>query len=233
MSTNNQPLFISVEGLDGSGKTTICKLLSDYISEQNKLKTIVVEQNKKHTVGLEIRRLINTKATMSVSPNVMLHLFLAGIQETIEKDIVPAIKNSINVIADRYTLSTRVYQHDAFNVNEHCELIENNFIKPDFTFVLDVDPAISMKRVKARGEAQDIFEAQDLEVYQQRRKTLIKSVPENSSNIFFINANQPIEKVFKDMKWFIHRYIFPETTYEAIDTKNMSKEDVFNLLFKQ
>lgn len=225
--------FITVEGIDGAGKSSVCQFIKEYLAEKTNKLTKVVEQNRKHPVGLMVRNFIGGETARYASPNVFLYLFLAGIQETIEREIIPSLKNDEFVISDRFLLSTRVYQNNAYHVDAICDKIEEDFVRPDYTFILDIDPTTALKRINVRNQDTDVFETTDLDILEERRANFLKLERNSKTQFIIIDANQDFESVKEQIKYNIDLYILK--TIRVVNTeinKDKTVEDVYNLLFK-
>lgn len=225
--------FITVEGIDGAGKSSACQFIKEYLAEKTNKLVKVVEQNRKHPVGLMVRNFIGSESARYASPNVFLYLFLAGIQETIEKEIIPSLKNDEFVISDRFLLSTRVYQNDAYNVDTVCDKIEEDFVRPDFTFILDINPTTALDRINLRNQNGDVFETSDLDTLEERRANFLRLERNPETHFIIIDANQDFESVKEQIKYNIDLHVLK--TIRVIDkeiNKDKTVEDVYNLLFK-
>lgn len=184
-------MFITFEGVDGSGKSTQAKLLFDYI------KTIVGENNVILTrepggtiLSEKIRELIFS--TENINPISELLLFISARKEHLEKIILPAIQNNKIVICDRYIDSTIAYQGYGFNLN--IDLIEKlhdilNIRKPDLTFLLNIDINISLSRAISKKK----FECMGIEIYEKIQNGFLKIAQENPEKYHIIQSNNNIQ----------------------------------------
>lgn len=161
------PQIISVEGLDGTGKTTLTFKIEHYLQSLG-YRAGIVRQNKDTVFGEWMRKLIQSKDADSISDNAFTFLFAAGFIDTIENKFMPILTDNGIVISDRFTLSTRVYQDKSIFSKEVCDIIENH-LKPDVVFLLDTDLSVLQKRIEKRGEATDKFETVDIEELAVRR----------------------------------------------------------------
>jgi dTMP kinase len=156
----NQGLFITFEGIDGSGKSTQSELLSSKLSELGH--DIIKTREPGGSVGAElIRTLLVSGDTDRWSPETEILLFTAARRDHMEKTIQPALDTGKIVICDRYADSTRVYQGVAradlrVTVDQLHDIIIQK--EPDITFVIDADPENSLARGLARGSGEDRFE---------------------------------------------------------------------------
>ncbi|MDR0622392.1 MAG: dTMP kinase [Deltaproteobacteria bacterium] len=149
--------FYAFEGLDGSGKSTQATLLRDALERQG-LKPL---QRREPTDGSE-GRLIRERASsgaLSIAPHLEMELYLADRLRDVNEKILPALKAGHPVIIDRYVLSNVAYQgaRGAYAPLDILALNEN-FPRPDLTFLLDVPPELALSRVGARGGPRSGYE---------------------------------------------------------------------------
>lgn len=192
--------FISVEGIDGVGKSTVCEFIKRYITEKTNKKCSVVRQNRDEPIGKIIREFISTNPeAKNVSDRVYPFLFLAGIAETVENVIQPALNRGEWVVTDRYTMSTAVYQNSVMT-----DLLLDDFSRwfasPKYIFVLDAPPKVIENRIEKRNEAGDIFETVPPEVINGRRKLFLDLALANSGEVFIIDTSKSLEEVLASVK---------------------------------
>ena len=153
-------LFITFEGIDGSGKSTQSEILASTLSAQGH--NIVKTREPGGSVGAElIRNLLVSGDTDRWSPETEILLFTAARRDHMEKTIQPALDAGKIVICDRYADSTRVYQGVArADLRETVDQLHDIIIQkePDITFVIDADPENSLARGLARDSGEDRFE---------------------------------------------------------------------------
>jgi len=187
--------FIVLEGIDGSGTTTQTKLLADYIYDKSKDNHIFMTREPSISpYGKEIRKRLRTDKNPKENAEKYFELFLQDREYHLKTQILPNLRNEVYVICDRYELSTYAYQQtqgiSANRIfNKHREL---KIIHPDITFLLDLDPEISMGRVEKKGEAKEVFEK--IEFQKELRKNYLEAV-NKYINIFVIDSSKPVEEV--------------------------------------
>ncbi len=153
-------LFVSFEGIDGSGKSTQARALADALRAQGR--KVVLTREPGGSDGAEaIRRLLVEGAPDRWSPETEILLFNAARRDHVEKTIRPALAAGATVITDRFTDSTRVYQGVARAslrplVEELQALVIG--IEPDLTYLIDMEPRVALARGLARGSGEDRFE---------------------------------------------------------------------------
>ncbi|UXU73644.1 MULTISPECIES: dTMP kinase [unclassified Paracoccus (in: a-proteobacteria)] len=176
-------MFISFEGIDGSGKSTQARRLAQELARRGQ--DVVLTREPGGSPGAEeIRRLLVEGGGERWSPETELLLFTAARRDHVERLIQPALARGSWVISDRFADSTRVYQGqvraDLASLVEELHRLTIG-IEPDLTLVIDIDPGVAFARGMARGGQEDRFEALGLEFQEKLRAgfhRLVRSHPE-------------------------------------------------------
>lgn len=164
-------MFISFEGIDGSGKSTQARRLAGALAERG-TETVLTREPGGSPGAEEIRRLLVEGGSERWSPETELLLFTAARRDHLERLIRPALARGVWVVTDRFANSTRVYQGAARA--EQRALVDDLHrlmigLEPDLTFVIDIDPEISLRRGQARGGNEDRFEGMGLDFQRRLR----------------------------------------------------------------
>ncbi|MFI0394803.1 dTMP kinase [Paracoccus jiaweipingae] len=164
-------MFISFEGIDGSGKSTQAQLLADHLRAQGRKVTLTREPGGSPGAE-EIRRLLVQGGGDRWSAETECLLFTAARRDHLERVIRPALAAGQVVITDRFADSTRVYQGVTrgdlrATVDQLHQLMIG--LEPTLTFVIDLDPETGLARGHARGGAEDRFESMGLGFQQRLR----------------------------------------------------------------
>lgn len=152
-------LFITFEGIDGTGKSTQARLLAERLRAEGH-EVLMTREPGGAPGAEEIRRLLVSGAPGRWSPESELLLFTAARRDHVERTIRPALARSAVVICDRYVDSTRAYQGSA-GLREMVDTLHGLTIglDPDLTLILDMDPALAASRAMARATpGEDRFE---------------------------------------------------------------------------
>jgi dTMP kinase len=161
-------LFIVFEGPDGSGQSTQTELLAKWF-ERKKQKVIVTKEPTNSMIGGIIRAIL--KKEWQVDMKTLQLLFTADRAHHLETEIEPLIKKGVNIICDRYILSTLAFGSLEENL-EWLQQINSRFLEPDLIFILNVPGKICANRIAKTRFGFEFFEsAEKLEVI---RNTYIK-----------------------------------------------------------
>ena len=200
----NKGLFITFEGADGCGKTTQMNLLKDYLI-QNGYEVVLTREPGAKGLGEQLREIL-LNYDGEVADRCESFLFLADRAQNIETIVIPSIKQGKIVLCDRHIDSTVAYQGygrglDLDEIN-YLNNIATGGIKPDLTYVFDVDVETSAKRV---GDEKDRMESAGKEFFNRVRNGYLELAKQNPQRIKVINSTRSIEEVFQDvLKEFIN-----------------------------
>lgn len=187
-------LFITFEGLDGCGKTTQMELLEEYLKKAGKT---VVKTREPGAVGLgEKLREILLNYDGVVADRAESFLFLADRAQNIETIVLPAIKEGKIVLCDRHIDSSVAYQGYGRNLDiEEINCLNDlatSGLKPDLTFVFDIDIETSMQRV---GKSKDRMESAGIEFFNKVRQGYLDLGKKFPQRIKIIDSTQTIDEI--------------------------------------
>ena len=194
--------FIVVEGIDGSGKSTVCGKVADVLSGHG-IDVVLTAEPTYERVGALIRE----GSAGNVSQRTEALLFVADRNDHTER-IESWVSEGKVVLCDRYFASTVAYQSSGLDGDridrEWLIDINRQFIrKPDATILLDVDPSVSLDRVGVRGEAVSKFERPDF--LKQVRREYLNLAEEYGFEI--VDASADADKVFQDVLAIVEEII--------------------------
>ena len=189
------PLFITLEGIEGSGKSTNIKVINNYLNDKN-INYINTREPGGSEVGDQLRNiLLNTEKKLSNQTELLL--MLADRVNHIETLIQPNLEKGITVISDRFMDSSYAYQGGGREMGLHniTKIIEGlNIIQPNLTLLFDLPVEMALERAKKRSEL-DRFESEDYNFHQRIRETYLFLAKENSERIKIIDAAKDIKEV--------------------------------------
>lgn len=218
---SNSGYFITIEGGEGSGKTSQIKRLQEKLEEIGK--QVVVTREPGGTNGAEaIRHVLLSGAAEPMGPEFEAMLFTAARSDHVEMIIRPALKAGKFVICDRFIDSTRVYQGATGNVDieflKELEEIACEGALPDLTLILDLPPEEGMKRADARrakGKPADRFEKDALTLQRKRRAAYRKIAKEDPGRCVLVDATGTEAAVFKRLWSVVEQRIEDLATVEG------------------
>ncbi len=196
-------LFITFEGIDGCGKSTQLELVKAKLTELGK-EFIVVREPGGTVVGEKIRGILLDKKNDSMVPLAELLLYEAARAQITEEVIKPSLEKGITVICDRFYDSTTAYQGYARALGTELTDMLNETatagLKPDITFLLDLDPMTALKRRMGRGE-EDRLEALGTSFQNKVREGYLSAAAKDP-RIRKIDADRTPEEIFEEiMRW--------------------------------
>lgn len=209
----SKPLFITLEGGEGGGKSTQARRLKAHLESQGR--EVVLTREPGGTPEAEkIRDLLVQRDGGRWTPMAECALFFAARQMHIEHVIKPALADKKTVICDRFTDSTRAYQgyghgFDLENIERMNRLVTNNF-QPDLTFIFDIEPWLGLNRsLKQNSQSlgremtEDRFEKMDLSFHERLRHGFLEIAKNNPHRCRVIDASQSEDHVFQSIRQVI------------------------------
>ena len=192
-------MFISIEGIEGCGKSTLVNGLSEHL-QNKKIGHVITKEPGSTAIGKILRKILLDKK-QQISPLTELLLMFSDRLDHLEKVIKPSLKEGKIVITDRYIDSTYAYQGAGRGISK--DIIENlvtqtEILLPDKTILLDLDPEIGLKRASSRNEL-DRFESENLEFHKRLRKSFLKAAETNPERFLIINAEDEPEKILQSV----------------------------------
>ncbi|MBU1113429.1 MAG: dTMP kinase, partial [Candidatus Omnitrophica bacterium] len=196
--------FITVEGLEGSGKSSVIKFLNRFLKTKN-FSVKVYREPGSTRIGEKIRRILLDKQNKKLSAHTELLLYLAARTQLIEEKLTKDLKNYDFVICDRFFDSTLVYQGYALGlgriVNQAVRIFSLG-VKPDLTFYLDVSAKTGLSRLGQR----DRIESRPLAFHRKLRQGFLKLSRKNRKRIKVIDAGGSLEDIYKQTRRILEKY---------------------------
>jgi dTMP kinase len=184
--------FIAFEGPDGSGQSTQTHLLETQLSTEG---VRIIMRTKEPTLTSKAARKIQEvlHKRQEIDPLMLQGLFTEDRREHLDGEIIPALKNGATVIADRYFFSTFAFGSLECDLEELIDM-NKEFVMPDLTIILDVDPAICLDRIRKRAKEIQFFESvQKLKKVRETYKKLAERYPP----AHLINGEESKEEVHR------------------------------------
>ncbi len=197
-------LFITFEGADGCGKTTQIKLLDEYLRAKG-YKTLLTREPGSKGLGVKLREIL-LNYDGEVSPQCESFLFLADRAQHVDCIIKPALEEGVIVLCDRHTDSTVAYQGYGRGLDleqiHYLNNIATGGLKPDLTFVFDVDVETSQSRV---GAEKDRMESAGVEFFERVRQGFLEIAKSEPKRVKVIDSTQTIEKIHEQVVELVAR----------------------------
>ena len=189
-----QGIFITFEGAEGAGKSTNIRFVASYF-KRKKQPVLLVREPGSTKVSEAIREVLLDPKNKGMAKEVELFLYLAARAQLVREKILPALKGGKVVISDRYEDSTIAYQGfgegNPLPVIEKLSKVARGSLKPDLTFVLDIDPQKGLKR----GGRHDRVEKKSNSFHARVRHGFLALAQKNKNRIVLLSAHEPLEKV--------------------------------------
>ncbi|WP_061219166.1 dTMP kinase [Leptospira weilii] len=152
-----KPIFAVFEGIDGSGKSTLCKSLVEKLVERG-IPSVNFTEPTNFETGKYLRKFL--RGEIELGREEQINAFLNDREESLRQNILPSLESGRNVLLDRYMYSTAAYQSDDDLLPESIieKNLRRNFKIPDLLFYLDLSPEIALERLNRRKEEKERFE---------------------------------------------------------------------------
>jgi len=195
-------LFISFEGIDGSGKSTQVARLADHLRAQGR-DVVLTREPGGSTGAEEIRALVLQGDPDRWSAETELLLFTAARRDHLERLIRPALAEGKIVICDRFADSTRMYQGlSRGDLRATVDSLHDLMIgvEPDLTILIDMDPVEGLKRAKGRQGTEERFEDFGAELQAAMRAGFLALAQEFSTRFRVVDGGQDLDAVAADIR---------------------------------
>ena len=194
----SRPVFIALEGLDGTGKSTQCRLLAGWLRARGRSVTECADPGST-SIGEQIRELVLYRRE-EMAPACEALLFMASRAQLTADIIRPALAAGRDVVADRYLLSNVVYQGHAGGLPADqlwaIGRLSTAGVEPDLTVLLDLSVEVARKR---RTGSADRVESRDAEYHARVRAGFLDEAREHPERITIIDASKPVDEVHEQI----------------------------------
>jgi dTMP kinase len=197
----NRGVFITFEGLDGSGKSTQIAKLAKRLREAGRQVLETAEPGGTE-IGLQIRQILLDSRNHEIAPTAELLLYFACRAQNVDQWIVPALERGEVVLSDRFTDSTVVYQGCGRGLGAEAVLTLDGIacrgLKPDLTLFIDIDLRTSLARAQernVRGNRTDRMEQQEADFYEKVRDAYRSLAASEPARFRTIDGNASVDVV--------------------------------------
>ncbi len=190
-------LFITFEGVEGAGKTTNIEYIAEKIKASGH-EILLTREPGGTELSEAIRELLISKEYPEMHITTELLLMFAARSEHLNKKIIPAINEGKWVLCDRFTDATFAYQGGGRGIPETTistlETLVQGTLKPDYTFLFDLNAEVGLARAKNRGET-DRFEQQHIDFFNRVRAKYLVMAETEKHRYRIVNAEHDLSTV--------------------------------------
>jgi dTMP kinase len=202
--------FITIEGIEGVGKTTSSKFLLNYLQEQ-KLPVVTTREPGGTTIAEEIRDILLKPHAETMCFETELLLVFASRAQHLVQVIQPALQRGDWVLCDRFTDATYAYQGGGRGMSEkRIALLEEWVLAgfgPDLTILLHAPETVALTRAKNRSSTSDRFETETENFFKRVQDVYMKRAQDFPERYRLVNANQPLEAVQAQLKKIVDEFL--------------------------
>ena len=192
--------FITIEGGEGSGKSTLIERLFSFLNEEKEGEVVKTFEPGGTPFGEHVRELLLEKHEVQMSPKSELFLFLSDRAHHVESLIKPSLEKGMIVLCDRFTDSSLAYQGGAREIAQIDEKLEEvclfatGGLVPDITFFLDLDPERGLSRITG---GRDRLESEHLNFHKRVRESYLMLAKKYPERYCVLDALKSSDEVFE------------------------------------
>ena len=195
--------FITLEGIEGVGKTTAADMVISFCENYLEKKVVNTREPGGTALAERFRDILLEETEEKMNSRAELLLFFAGRAQHISELIEPALKKGYFVISDRFVDATYAYQGGGRGVDlkviKTLESIVHPNLKPDLTLLLDAPLSVCTKRLSTRNY-KDRFEQEQNDFFKKVRNSYLQRAAQEPERIKIVNANRPLKDVQKSIE---------------------------------
>jgi len=208
-TASKKGIFISFEGIEGTGKTIQAKLLCEYLTKKG-YKVILTEEPGGTRIGLKLRDLLLSAENREITPVTELLLYNASRAQHIKEVILPALKGGSIVITDRFSDSTVAYQGFGRGIDlrliDFIEKIVTEGLSTNITILLDLDVETGLMRNRNINKT-DRLELEDVEFHKRVKGGYLAIAAKEPERIKLIDASRSIEQLHNKIVSVVEDFI--------------------------
>jgi dTMP kinase len=196
-------MFITYEGIEGTGKSTQIALLANDLTARG-VRHVLTREPGGTLIGDQIRKILLDPANSTLDPAAELLLYAASRAQHLREIILPALANGTNVLCDRFSDATLAYQGYGRRLDTEmiCALdrIVTTGMRPDLTLLFDINAASGIARARGRNnsrglEAEARFENEELAFHERVRQGYLALVAQEPDRIRVVDASPSAEAI--------------------------------------
>ncbi|WP_162163925.1 dTMP kinase [Acholeplasma hippikon] len=193
-------MFITFEGGEGTGKTTLIAMIKEYLINAGK-EVVVTREPGGSKIAEKIRQVLLDNHNTEITPHTEALLFAASRAQHLDEVIIPNLDKII--LCDRYIDSSMAYQAYGRDLGEEFVKSINTYAlnyMPDLTFYIDLDPEVGISRVnKNRTDKKDRLDSEKFNFHIKVREGYLKLVCKDQDRVMKIDGNRSIEEIYKEI----------------------------------
>ncbi len=190
-------LFISVEGPDGSGKSTQVENIKKFFEDRG-MEVVLSREPGGTVIGERIRSIILDKDLKEMDPMTEAMLYAASRAQHVAQVIAPAIEEGKVVVCDRFVDSSLAYQGFGRGLGDAVAVINSYAVKgnmPDLTFLMKIDPETGIHRIERSRAEQDRLEQEKMAFHRRVYEGFLELEKEHPDRIVGIDASLPMDRI--------------------------------------
>lgn len=201
MTDQHPGIFVTLEGIEGTGKTSNLRFLAEYL-HQHDIPLLITREPGGTPLADDIRHFLLSEHKEQIEPEAELLLIFAARAQHISKVIRPALAAGKLVLCDRFTDTSYAYQGAGRDIPREkiatLEALVQEGLKPDLTILLDAPAEVGRERIQERKKV-DRFEMESNKFFNKARRAYLKMAQEEPNRFRVIDASQPIAEVQQQM----------------------------------
>jgi dTMP kinase len=203
--------FITLEGIEGSGKSTQAAMLKDYLDGKG-FDVVTTREPGGSPIAEKIRRILLDPSNKEMVPLAELFLYEASRTQHMAEIISPALRAGKCVICDRFFDASTAYQGNARGIDAgevtKLNLLATGGIKPDLTIVLDLPASAGLKRL---GRNLDRLESEGIEFHERVREGYLKIAESDPARVRVADGSGTVEDVFGRVREIVEAWLAAKT----------------------
>jgi dTMP kinase len=202
-------ILISLEGIEGTGKTTQAVFLADYLKQKG-FRVTKTEEPGGTEIGLQIRKLLLSPESSAMDSLTELLLYNASRVQHIREVIMPLLEMGDIVVTDRFSDSTVAYQGYGRGIDlkllDALDLISTQKMRPDLTILLDIDVETGLRRNR-RVNKDDRIEREDISFHERVRQGFIHIAALSSERIRMVDCSGSVDAVSGEIASIVDEFL--------------------------
>lgn len=192
--------FITIEGIEGTGKSTVINAIREYFDQSN-IDYLITREPGGTPIAEAIRHVLLSHYDETMCPETELMLYFAGRAQHLAQHVLPALKQGKIVLSDRYVDASYAYQGGgrgipAEKIDALVQALPESLM-PDRTLLFDAPVEVGIQRMNSRGE-KDRIEVEKMDFFERVRQTYLQRAKQLPKQYRVIDATQPVDVVIKN-----------------------------------